>query len=323
MIVYFVLSAISVPLLFALFFRDFFEWAHVEISGLPVLTTGVVLQSILVAWVCLRGAEASVKTTIRLMLIETSVVLALSATILWVNAGRAGAVNLGAFNPAHPTHGLTGFWAAIILGMLAFSGFDVIATAAEEAQAPRQHVPRVLIIAVVGVGLFWAVNAWVLTLSAPLAQVLEYNSEGLTAITPVARAYWGWGNLLVVATAFTGLTAIYIASVQGASRLVFALARHGLLPPRFAKLRGAKRVPQNAVQIVVLTCVAMGLLSLAILRNDFSALWTAPFRTGKSVVLICLALFALILVSAACTRLFRREVLTGSAPVSVDTAKTC
>ena len=174
---------------------------------MPVLATGLVLQSALIAWVCLRGAEASIKTTIRLMLIETGVVLALSATILWVKAGQAGALNLGPFNPADAqTHGLSGFWAAIILGMLAFSGFDVIATAAEEAQAPRQHVPRVLIIAVVGVALFWAVNAWVLTLLTPLTQVLEYNAEGLTAITPVARVYWGWGNVLVVATAFTGRT---------------------------------------------------------------------------------------------------------------------
>ena len=53
-------------------------------------------------------------------------------------------------------------------------------------------MPRVLILAVIGVALFWAANAWVLT--------------GLTAITPVARAYWGWGNVLVIATAFTGLT---------------------------------------------------------------------------------------------------------------------
>lgn len=107
-------------------------------------------------------------------------------------AGHPGGVNLGPFNPSHATHGLSGFWAAIILGMLAFSGFDVVATAAEEAQAPREHMPRVLILAVIGVALFWAANAWVLT--------------GLTAITPVARAYWGWGNVLVIATAFTGLT---------------------------------------------------------------------------------------------------------------------
>ena len=106
-------------------------------------------------------------------------------------------------------------------------------------------MPRVLIVAVTGVALFWAANAWVLTLSAPLSQVLEYNAEGLTAITPIARAYWGWGNVLVVATAFAGLTAIYIASVQGASRLIFALARHGLLPaPRDLKAKSSSRKPR-------------------------------------------------------------------------------
>ena len=381
MIAYFLMTAISVPLLFALFFRDLVEWTHVAVPGMSVLVAGLVVQSALVAWICLKGAEASVKTTIRLMLIETVVVLALSATILWIKAGEAGGVNLGPFHPAHATHGLSGFWAAIILGMLAFSGFDVVVTAAEEAQAPRAHLPRVLIGAVTGVALFWAANSWVLTLSAPLGQVVEYNAEGLTAITPIARAYWGWGNVLVVATAFTGLTAIYIASVQGASRLIFALARHGLLPACFARLKGEKRVPRTAVLIVVLTCVAMGLLSLAILHSGldsfiwwsnalvffaaltyvgvnvanlvyfrrlapasfniarnlfvpiagillnlyliyaafFSALWAAPFRTGRSVVIVCVALFALLLLSAICVRFFRGDLLVGAAPVGVDT----
>ena len=40
----------------------------------------------------------------------------------------------------------------------------------------------------------------------------------------------------------------------------------------------------------------------------FSALWAAPFRTGKSVVVICLALFALLLMSATCMRRFRRDL---------------
>ena len=378
MIAYFLMTAISVPLLFALFFRDLVEWTHVAVPGMSVLVAGLVMQSALIAWICLKGAEASVKTTIRLMLIETVVVLALSATILWIKAGEAGAVNLGPFDPAHATHGLSGFWAAIILGMLAFSGFDVVVTAAEEAQAPRAHLPRVLIVAVTGVALFWAANAWVLTLSAPLGQVVEYNTEGLTAITPIARAYWGWGSLHSRHRIYRAHGDLH-RKRTGASRLIFALARHGLLPACFAKLKGEKRVPRSAVLIVVLTCVAMGLLSLAILHNGldsfiwwsnafvfaartyvgvnvanlvyfrriapasfniarnlfvpiaglslnlyliyaacFSALWAAPFRTGRSVVIVCVALFALLLLSVLCVRLFRSDLLTGPAPVGVD-----
>lgn len=379
MAVYFTMAAITVPLLFGLFFRDLLDCAHVPVPGMAALVIGLVLQSSLVAWVCLRGAEASIKTTVRLMVIETVVVLALSATILWVKLGQPGGVNFAPFNPASATHGLSGFWAAIILGMLAFSGFDVVATAAEEAKAPRDHVPRVLIFAVIAIALFWAANAWILTLSTSPDKVVQYNAQGLTAITPVAHAYWGWGNLVVIATAFTGLTAIYISCVQGASRIIFALARHRLLPAPFATLHGEKRVPQAAVVFVVGACVIVGLASLAILRNGldsfvwwsnamvffaaltftgvnaanllyfrrilpgrfgvvrnllvpivgvvlnlyliyaafFSSLWSAPFRTGGSVVVVCLLLLALQLLAATWMRLFRPDLLATPAPIGV------
>jgi APA family basic amino acid/polyamine antiporter len=343
---------------------------------MAALATGLVLQSALIAAICVRGAAVSIRTTIALMLIEICVVVALSATILWTQGGRPGGINLHPFDPAYATHGLSGFWAAIILGMLAFSGFDVVATAAEEAQAPREHVPRVLIFAVLGIGLFWALNAWALTLSTLPGAVARYNAQGLSAITPVARAYWGGGGLIVIATAFTGLTAIYISCVQGASRMIFSMARQGLLPRAFARLHGAQRVPKNAILCVVILCVTMGLLSLALLQDGldsfvwwssamvffaaltftgvnvanllyfrrilpahfrvvrnllvpvwgvavslylvyaafFSALWSAPFRTGRSIVIACVALLALELAIAIWMRVFRRGLLSVSAP---------
>ena len=252
MITYFIAAAITVPLLFGLFFRDLLDWAHAPVPGIAALLIGLVLQSGVITWICIMGAKASIKTTIRLMVIETGVVLALSATILWVKAGQPGGIDFGPFNPAHATRGLTGFWAAIILGMLAFSGFDVVATAAEEAQAPHHHVPRVLIFAIIGIALFWTVNAWVLTLSAPFDKVVDYSAQGLMVITPVARSYWGWGNLIVIATAFTGLTAIYISTVQGASRLIFALARHLSTPgaPRRTQWRRARSESRGSVRRV-------------------------------------------------------------------------
>src|SRR5665213_1225570 len=374
MLTYFLMTAITVPLLFALFFRDFLDWAHLPIPGTAALVIGLVLQSAVIAAICVRGAAVSIKTTILLMLIEISVVLALSATILWVKAAQPGGINLNPFNPAYATQGFSGFWAAIILGILAFSGFDVVATAAEEAQAPREHVPRVLIFAILGIGVFWALNAWVLTLSATPDAVARYNAQGLSAITPVARTYWGGGSLIVIATAFTGLTAIYISCVQGASRLIFSLARQGLLPRLFVRLDGAQRVPRNAILFVVMLCVIMGLLSLTLLRDGldsfvwwssamvffaaltftgvnvanflyfrrilpdhfrvvpnllvpvwgvavslyliyaafFSALWSAPFRTGRSIVIAYLVLLALELAAAIWMRVFRRDLLSVS-----------
>jgi len=380
MATYFIMGAVTVPLMFGLFFRDLLDWAHIPLPAMAALAIGLLLHSAITAWICLRGAEASIRTTIGLMLVEVGVVFALSATILWVKAGQPGGLTLAPFNPASASQGVGGFWAAILLGILAFSGFDAVAASAEEAKAPRQHVPRVIILGVIAVALFWAFNAWVLTLSAPPDKVIAYNNEGVSAITPVARAYWGWGELIVIATAFTGLTAIYIGTVQGASRMIFALARHQLLPASFARLNGAKRVPRAAVLLVIGICVGLGLVSLALLRNGvdafvwwsnalvffaaltyigvnvanllyfrrvlparfgvarnlivpvvgvgmnlyliyagfFSSLWGAPFRTGRSVVIVCVALFAVQLVAAAAVRMLRPDLLKGAAPIGVD-----
>jgi amino acid transporter len=377
---YFTMGALTTPLLFGLFLRDLLAWAGAPVRGLAPVAIGVVLQSAIVAWISVRGTQASIGTTIKLMLAETGVVLALSATILMVKASQPGGIRLGPFDPGHAAHGAAGFWAAVLLGMLAFTGFDAVAATAEEARAPREHVPRVLVLGIIGIAVFWAANAWVLTLSTPPAQVAEYNAQGLTAITSVARAYWGGGELIVIATGFTGLTAIYIGCVQGASRVLFALARHGLAPAPFARLEGERRVPRAAVLAVVGACAALALVSLAILRDGldafvwwsnavvffaaitftgvnvanliyfrrvapqhfnvwlnlvtpmvgvamslyliyaafFASLWSQPFRTGRSVVIVCLALFAVQILIAAGTRLARRDLFTTAAPIGVS-----
>jgi amino acid transporter len=48
----------------------------------------------------------------------------------------------------------------------------------------------------------------------------------------------------------------------------------------------------------------------------FSALWSAPFRMGRSIVVACLVLFALELLAATWLRLFRRDRLV--APIGAE-----
>jgi amino acid transporter len=159
----------------------------------------------------------------------------------------------------------------MILGVLAFCGFDVVSTAAEEAHAPRQHLPKAILLTVIGMAVFWAFNAWAFTLSSPVEQVRQYTAQGLTAVTPMAQAFWGYGSLFVILTAFTGLTAVYISSMQGTSRIVFSLARHGLLPRKLSQLAGEKRVPKNAVLLILLAVIILDLVSLYALGNGLDS----------------------------------------------------
>ena len=270
MTTYFFMAAAAQPLMFALFFQDLLQWLHVNWPQPVTLSLGILVASAPVAWVCLRGAEASIKSTVRLMVIESLVVLALSITILLIKSRQPGSIHFAAFDP-HYARSVSGFWTAMILGVLAFCGFDVVSTAAEEAHAPRAHLPKAILLTVVGMTVFWALNAWVFTLSTPDELVRQYTEHGLTAVTPMAQAYWGYGNLIVIVTAFTGLTAVYISSMQGTSRIVFALARHGLLPGALARLSGEKRVPRNAVLSILVAVVILDLTSLVALGNGLDS----------------------------------------------------
>ena len=379
MTTYFSMAAIAQPLMFALFFRDLLGWLHIQLPETVTLVLGIVVSTTPIAWVCLRGAEASIKSTVRLMVVETLVVVALSMTILVSKASQPGAINLSPFD-LRLANGFSGFWSAMILGVLAFCGFDVVSTAAEEAHAPREYLPKAILLTVVGIAVFWALNSWSFTLSTSPALVREYTTRGLTAVTPMAQTYWGHGNLIVILTAFSGLTAVYISSVQGASRIVFSLARHGLLPTTLARLVGKKRVPRNAVVSVIGTVIALDLVSLYLLGNGldsftwwanaivffatltfltvnvgnmllfwrlarerfdvvwnvlipitgialnlyliyaafFSALWADEWRTGKSVVVICVGLLAIQLTVVIAMQFFRPTVFTQRAPMGVS-----
>lgn len=270
MTTYFFMAAVAQPLMFALFFQDLLKWSGFVLPQSATLLLGVLVSTAPLAWICLRGAEASIKSTVRLMILEILVVVALSLTILAKKLSQPGTISLAPFDPQFG-HGLAGFWTAMILGVLAFCGFDVVSTAAEEAHAPRDTVPNAIILTVVGIAIFWALNAWAFTLSTPDSLVRQYTARGLTAVTPMAQSYWGAANLIIIATAFTGITAVYISSVQGASRIVFALARHGLLPKPLATLRGEKRVPRNAILTILIAVVVLDFGSILILRSGLDS----------------------------------------------------
>lgn len=274
MATYFLICAISQPLLFGLFAQDLLVFMGYGPGGRVAMILSIFIATAPIIWMTRKGADSSVKTAVVLMSIESIVVVALSATILFVKAHQPQGINLAPFNPRSGTGGVNGFWSAMIIGVLAFAGFDVVSTAAEEADAPRKHIPRALFFTMLGVTLFWIVNSWVFTLAAPAAMIKAYTTEGMTAVTPMAKLYWGRGNFLIILTAFTGIAAIYISSVISSSRVIFALARHGLLPQPLAALDPNHRVPTKAMHFVFSIVVLCGVVTALILGNGIAGfLW--------------------------------------------------
>jgi basic amino acid/polyamine antiporter, APA family len=380
MTAYFMLATLAQPLLFALFFRDLLSFCGLPDYGVPTLIGAILVISLPVMFAAYRGAEASTRVAVTLMIIESAIVLALSGTILYVKSSVPGGINWSPFNPFAASHGLHGYWTALLLGILAYCGFDVVSTAAEETSAPREFLPKAILLTILGITAFWVLNAWAFTLAIPHVKVVEYSSQGLTAVTPMAHEFWGRGNLLVILASFTGLFAVYITGALGTSRIIFALARHGLLPPVLSELDRQRRVPINAMHTVFGLVIVGDVTSILILHDGlaaftwwanamvffatvtfaavnianvcyfrrvarerfrlwtnlvipilgavstfyvmyetfFVALWSADFRSGRSVVIFSVLVFVLFVLVVGTLGLRSPGRLQGDAPIEAD-----
>ena len=275
MAAYYTVAVILQPALFGLFFNDLLNIFGVQGTNLWTWALGVAIVTAIVMYVTYTGIEISMESAIVMILIEMGVVIALTLTIVGSKAIHGG-LNLQPFNPGKIQGGGSAFWAAMILGILSYTGYDVISTVAEEAKAPRRLLPKATLFACIGVGIFWAINSWAFSIAEPVSKVQSLMATGHTAATPIAQQYWGWGRVFVVLTAMTAATAVYIACVIGASRALYAQGRRGTLPRWFGEIDEKRQVPRNAMH-VVFAATLFGLFFVGVwLRNaDTTFVWWA------------------------------------------------
>lgn len=277
MILYYTIAVILQPILFGLFFNALLTFMGVHGTGMGTWAIGVVIDTVLVLYLTYRGIQLSTRSAVIFITIEMLVVIALAITIA-VTKVASGHFSVAPFNPTLIKGGLTGFWAAMILGILSYTGFDVISTVAEEARHPRRLLPIATLLCMVGVGVFWALTSWMLSIAVPLSEVARLNASGITAVTPIAAKYWGVGQIFVTLTGMTAATAVYVACSVGASRAIFAMARQGTLPARLGKLHPKFQVPWNAMHLVFGTSLIGVFVVSLILANPLTAYvwWAGP-----------------------------------------------
>ena len=126
--------------------------------------------------------------------------------------------------------GVVGVFTASAVVFFAFLGFDIVATAAEETRSPQRDVPRGIIATLVLATVLY------LSVAAVLVGMRPYDQLGGSA--PVSEAFRAVGAdvsaRLINIGALLGLTTVIIVVLIGQSRVVYAMARDGLLPAGLA-----------------------------------------------------------------------------------------
>jgi putrescine importer len=274
---FYLLSMIVLPGIFALFFNEFLNFFGIS-TGYGTWAAGVVLTTAVVVLVDYLGIGITVKATIIFMVFESAVLLALALTI-FAHGGYAHHITASAFTPGAAIGGSTAIFGALIFGIQSNVGYDAIATLAEETRTPKKFIPLATIAAVIGVGLYWIFVSWGFSLATPVSDITRLLSEGFTPIIPIAHQYWGSADLIIIISAMTSITGIYIAQTVGTSRVMYAMGREGSIPPVLGKLNRRYRLPWNAmtVGLVATTIVTLVLGKVLGLANQYD--WTGTMAS--------------------------------------------
>jgi APA family basic amino acid/polyamine antiporter len=122
-----------------------------------------------------------------------------------------------------------GMLAGASLMFFAYIGFDALSTQAEEARNPARDVPIGIITSLAICTILYIAVAAVLT------GMVKYDRLDIDA--PVSKAFAAvgmeWAELVVTIGALTGMTSVLLVMMLSQPRVLFAMARDGLLPSRF------------------------------------------------------------------------------------------
>jgi amino acid transporter len=197
------------------------------------------------------------------------------------------------YNPS--TFGWALLLGATSVAVLSFLGFDGIAMLAEEAKGGSQAIGRAMAGALFVTGLLFIAQTWVAAILTPDPQALITNGDpaGTAFYTAAEVASGPWlATVCAVATAIAwGLPDSMVAQVA-ISRLLYAMARDRQLPAFLARVSRKRNVPRNAIWLVAVVSLALGLYMNQ--RGDGIALLSSLINFGALTAFLLLHLSVIV-----------------------------
>lgn len=263
-------------------------WAlHQGIVNFPAVLIIFILSMLLA-----RGIKESAKVNAIAVIIKIVVILIFIALAVWH-------INPANWQPFAP-FGFAGIRTAAAIVFLAYVGFDVVSTAAEETINPQKDMPIGILGSLIIASMLYMAVAAIMTGVVPYSQfrsVAEPIALVLDAIN-MPKA-----SMLISLGAIAGMTSVILVLLMGQARILFVMSRDGLLPEIFSTVHKKFKSPIfstiitgtvvsiaagfTPIDIVAELCsigtlfaftlVCAGVLILRITRSDIPRNFKAPW----------------------------------------------
>jgi len=233
-----------------------------SISNAPeqdgVLNLPAVILVVMCAALLIRGASESAKANAVMVVIKCAVL------VLFIAVGATGwdSDNFSDFTP----EGFDGISVAAGIIFFSYIGLDAVSTAGEEVHNPRRNLPLAIIIALVVVTSLYILVSAVAVAAQPIPE-FEGQEAGLSAILEDITGS-SWPGTVIAAGAVISIFSVTLVVIYGQTRILFAMARDGMIPSLFHRLNPRTLTPVPAT-IIVATVIALlgGLIPISFLAE--------------------------------------------------------
>ena len=219
----------------------------VEIGfNLPAFMIALVITAILAV-----GIQESAQFNSLIVVVKVAVVL----FVIGLGSAYINKANWGSDWSTFAPFGFAGIGSGAAYIFFAYIGFDAVSTTAQEAKNPQRDLPIGIIASLV------ICTALYIAVAAILTGMVPWRDVNIEA--PIAHAFLDRGlttaSHVITVGALAGLTSVMLVMLLGQTRVLYSMAKDGLLPTKiFAEIHPKFRTPWKNTILVGLVAAVVG-----------------------------------------------------------------
>ncbi len=225
-------------------------------ASIPVLPEWflVILLFAALGYVNFRGMKESSLLNLVCTAIETSgLLIVILLASIYIFGGAATTAPVVAIQPET---GWTGIIGGASIAFYAFIGFEDIVNVAEEVKNPERNVPRAIVLSLAIAGVIYIAIAW---LAVNVLSPTDLAGSKAPLLDVVTRAQPSFPKLIFTFIPLFAVMNTALLNFVTASRLVFGMAREGLIPTWAGKLHPERATPYRAILVILAIVIVIAL----------------------------------------------------------------